>query len=201
MVDYDTVAGGDKFGNFFINRLPANVSEESDDDPAGGRLLYEKGYLGGAPHRVCILFCMCLLENFETNSISLQSDNVAHYFVGDILSSLHRTTLVSGGRDVLLYTTFLGSIGIFVPFVSKEDVDFFQTLEMHMRSVAPPLAGRDHLAYRGYYVPVHNVIDGDLCEQYNSLPAEKKRSIAEELDRTVMEVQKKIEDMRIRSGY
>ncbi|KAI9277669.1 CPSF A subunit region-domain-containing protein [Umbelopsis sp. AD052] len=180
MVDYDTVAGGDKFGNFFINRLPANVSEESDDDPAGGRLLYEKGYLGGAPHR---------------------SDNVAHYFVGDILSSLHRTTLVSGGRDVLLYTTFLGSIGIFVPFVSKEDVDFFQTLEMHMRSVAPPLAGRDHLAYRGYYVPVHNVIDGDLCEQYNSLPAEKKRSIAEELDRTVMEVQKKIEDMRIRSGY
>ncbi|KAG2186047.1 hypothetical protein INT43_002485 [Umbelopsis isabellina] len=180
MIDYDTVAGGDKFGNFFVNRLPQSVSEESDDDPAGGRLLYEKGYLGGAPHR---------------------ADNVAHYFVGDILTSLERTTLVSGGRDVLLYTTFLGSIGIFVPFVSKEDVDFFQALEMHIRSVAPPLAGRDHLAYRGYYAPVHNVIDGDLCEQYNSLPAEKKRSIAEELDRTVMEVQKKIEDMRIRSGY
>lgn len=65
MVDYDTVAGGDKFGNFFVNRLPASVSEESDDDPAGGRLLYEKGYLGGAAHRVCILFCMCPLKNLD----------------------------------------------------------------------------------------------------------------------------------------
>jgi splicing factor 3B subunit 3 len=54
MVDYETVAGGDKFGNFFINRLPTNVSDEADDDPAGGRLLYEKGYLGGASHRVRI---------------------------------------------------------------------------------------------------------------------------------------------------
>lgn len=27
-LDYDTVAGADKFGNFFINRLPADVSAE-----------------------------------------------------------------------------------------------------------------------------------------------------------------------------
>lgn len=121
--------------------------------------------------------------------------------MGDIITSLHRTTLISGGREVLLVTTFLGSISIFVPFVSKEDVDFFQMLEMHMRSEAPPLAGRDHLSYRSFYIPVKSVIDGDLCEQYNSLPAEKKRMIAEELDRSVAEVQKKIEDMRVRSGF
>ena len=28
-LDYDTVAGGDKFGNFFITRLPASVSAQA----------------------------------------------------------------------------------------------------------------------------------------------------------------------------
>lgn len=126
---------------------------------------------------------------------------MCEYFTGDIITSIHRTTLLSGGREVLLTTSLLGSISIYVPFVSKEDVDFFQMLEMHMRAEAPPLAGRDHLLYRGYYIPVKSVVDGDLCEQYNSLPAEKRRMIADELDRPVADVQKKIEDMRVRSGF
>lgn len=33
-----------------------------------------------------------------------------------------------------------------------------------------------------------SVIDGDLCEQYNSLDPAKKRSIADDLDRTPSEV-------------
>lgn len=180
MVDYDTVAGGDKFGNFFVDRLPSVISHDIDEDTTGNRIFHEKGYLQGAPNKV---------------------ENICHYFMGDIITSLHRTSLISGGREVLLVTTFLGSISIFVPFVSREDIEFFQMLEMHMRSEAPPLAGRDHLAYRSYYIPNRSVVDGDLCEQYNSLPADKKRMIAEELDRTVAEVQKKIEDMRVRSGF
>ena len=59
---------------------------------------------------------------------------------------------------------------------------------MHMRSEMAPLCGRDHLAFRSYYFPVRNVIDGDLCEMYNSLETSKQRSIAEELDRTPSEV-------------
>ena len=35
-----------------------------------------------------------------------------------------------------------------------QDHDFFQHLEMHMRSEFPPLCGRDHLSYRSYYYPV-----------------------------------------------
>lgn len=108
---------------------------------------------------------------------------------------------MAGGREVLLTTSFSGAISIYVPFLSKEDIEFFQMLEVHMRAEAPPLAGRDHLLYRSFYIPVKSVIDGDLCEQFNSLPAEKKRMIAEELDRSVADVQKKIEDMRIRSGF
>lgn len=137
----------------------------------------------------------------DTYGIIMKVENQCHYFLGDIITSVHRATLISGGREVLLVSTLLGGLSLFVPFVSREDVEFFQMLEMHMRSEAPPLAGRDHLSYRSFYIPVRAVVDGDLCEQFNTLPPEKKRMIAEELDRSVPEVQKKIEDMRVRSGF
>ncbi len=90
----------------------------------------------------------------------------------------------------------MGGIGALLPFTSREDIDFFSHLEMYMRQENPPLLGRDHLSYRSYYTPVKNVLDGDLCEQYNTLEATKQRSIAKELDRTPTEVGKKLEDIR-----
>jgi splicing factor 3B subunit 3 len=180
MTDYDTVAGGDKFGNAFVVRLSSDVSQEVDDDPTGNKLTFEKGYLQGAPNKL---------------------QHIAEFHIGESLTSIHKVALVAGGREVLLYTTLLGRIGILIPFVSKEDVDFFQAVEMHMRTEAPPLCGRDHLAFRSSYVPVRNVIDGDLCESYGLLPPEKKRAIAEELDRTAAEVAKKLDDMRNRVAF
>ena len=38
-----------------------------------------------------------------------------------------------------------------------------------------------------------------MCEQYNLLIGDKKRMIADELDRTPAEIQKKAEDLRIRA--
>lgn len=117
---------------------------------------------------------------------------MAHYFPQDIPMSIHKTSLVAGGRDCLLWSGLQGTLGILIPFVSREDVDFFQTLEQHLRSEDAPLAGRDHLIYRSYYVPVKGVIDGDLCERYTLLPADKKQMIAGELDRSVREIERKI---------
>lgn len=34
-MDFDTMAGADKFGNVFMARLPQEVSEEIEDDPTG----------------------------------------------------------------------------------------------------------------------------------------------------------------------
>ncbi|GAA6004559.1 hypothetical protein JCM10207_000934 [Rhodosporidiobolus poonsookiae] len=172
MVDYETVAAGDKFGNIFVNRLPKGVSDEVDEDPTGAGIMHEKPYLMGAPHRTNLL---------------------AHYHIGDIPTSLQKVSLVAGGRDLLLYTGLMGTVGVAIPFVSNEDVDFFTTLEMHLRSEAPSLAGRDHLAYRSAYAPVKAVIDGDLCEQFRRLPQAKQASIATELDRSVAEVLKKLD--------
>ncbi len=71
-----------------------------------------------------------------------------------------------------------------------------------MRTEQGSLVGRDHLAWRGYYVPVKSVVDGDLCETFARLPANKQSAIAGELDRTVGEVLKKLEQLRVTaSGF
>jgi len=178
MVDYDTVAGGDKFGNIWINRLR---EEDGDDatDPIGGSRA-DKGYLNGAFHRTN------LMVNFH---------------VGEIVNSIQKTTLVTGGQEVLVFTTIMGGVGGLIPFVSREDVEFFQRLEMHLRIENPPLCGRDHLAYRSSYHPCKDVVDGDLCEQFNTLPAATQSRIAEDLERTPSEVAKKLEDMRNRNCF
>ena len=181
MVDYNTVAAGDRFGNIFVNRLDPKVSEQIDDDPTGAGILHEKPILMGAPHKAKM---------------------ICHFHVGDLVTSVHRVSLVAGGREVLLYTCLHGTIGILVPLVSKEDVDFISTLEQHIRTEQGSLVGRDQLSWRGYYTPVKGVVDGDLCETFARLPGTKQSAIAGELDRTVGEVLKKLEQLRVTaSGF
>lgn len=179
MVDYETIAGGDRYGNIWIVRCPTEVSALSDNDITGNTLIHEKGSLQGAAHRL---------------------DTIAHYYLGDIPTSIQKTTLVTGGRSVLLITGLMGSISLLIPFVAKEDVEFFQQLEIHMRSEDKPLSGRDHLMYRGYYAPPKSVIDGDLCERFVLLGIDKQRLIAGELDREVSEIKAKLENQRIRNA-
>jgi len=102
MVDYLTVAAGDKFGNVFLNRINDKWSDEVDGDSTGAGLLYEKSYLNGAPRK---------------------TEMLAHFHVGDVLTSIQRAALVAGGREVLLYTGFSGTIGALIPFTSSEDVE------------------------------------------------------------------------------
>lgn len=133
--------------------------------------------------------------------------------------------LVSGGRDVLVYTTISGSIGALIPFQTKDDIEFMSTLEMvslwinisglpsthsdtwplltfqHMRTLGVSLTGRGHISYRGYYVPVKSVVDGDLCEAFSALPYSKQQQVASDLERTVGDVLKKVESFRTSSAF
>lgn len=180
MVDYETVAGGDKFGNLWLLRCPPKVSEEADEEGSGSHLVNDRSYLQGSPHRLALM---------------------THFFPQDIPTSLQKTQLVAGGSDVLLWSGLQGTLGILAPFATREDVDFFMSLEQHLRAEDAPLAGRDHLAYRSYYVPVKGVIDGDLCERFGLLSTDKKAQIAGELERSVREVERKIADMRTKVAY
>ncbi|KAL0368761.1 UNVERIFIED_CONTAM: Spliceosome-associated protein A [Sesamum calycinum] len=141
-IDFDTMAGADKFGNVYFVRLPQDVSDESK------KILPVKA------------------------------------------------SLIPGGGECIIYGTIMGSLGALLPFTSRDDVDFFSHLEMHMRQEHPPLCGRDHMAYRSSYFPVKDVIDGDLCEQFPTLPMDMQRKIADELDRTPGEILKKLEEIR-----
>ena len=126
---------------------------------------------------------------------------LANFHVGEVVQSLHKTTLTPNGSECIAFTTLSGSVGALMPFKHKEDVEFFQTLELHLRQEHPPLCGRDHLAFRSSYFPCKAVIDGDLCEEYNVVPASVKTDIAEGLDRTPQEVAKKLEEFRTRYAF
>ncbi|KUI65719.1 Pre-mRNA-splicing factor rse1 [Cytospora mali] len=180
MVDYESIAGSDKFGNVWILRCPEKASLEADEPGSEVHLTHARPYLHATPHR---------------------TELMVHFYTQDLPTSICKTSLVVGGQEVLLWGGIQGTIGVLIPFVSREDVDFFQSLEQHMRAEDPPLAGRDHLMYRGYYAPVKGVIDGDLCERYSLLPNDKKAMIAGELDRSVREVERKLSDIRTRSAF
>lgn len=133
LMDYDTVAAADKFGNITILRLPHSISDDVDEDPTGNKALWDRGLLNGA---------------------SQKAENVCEFHVGETVMSLQKATLIPGGSESLIYATLSGTVGALVPFTSREDFDFFQHLEMHMRNENPPLCGRDHLSYRSFYYVV-----------------------------------------------
>ncbi|KAF5254508.1 hypothetical protein FANTH_766 [Fusarium anthophilum] len=130
IVDHESVVGGDKFGNLWIVRCPEKASKEVGE--GGNCFINAQNHLRGAPTR------------FET---------AAHFFTQDIPTSITKTNLVVGGQDVLVWSGLQGSIGGLIPFATREDADFFHKLEVQMRTEDPSPVGRDHLMYRGYYVP------------------------------------------------
>ncbi|KAF2194857.1 hypothetical protein K469DRAFT_546523 [Zopfia rhizophila CBS 207.26] len=177
MVDYETVAAGDKFGNIWMVRCPAKVSEAADESLDGQHLVQDKPYLGGAPNRL---------------------DLIMHYFTNDIPMAVQKTPLIPGGDKVLFWAGLQGTLGAMIPLESRKDFKLFQQLELILRSEDKPLAGRDHLAFRSYYSPVKNVIDGDLVERFLVLNKAKRESVANQLDGSwsVSDVESKIWNMR-----
>jgi splicing factor 3B subunit 3 len=55
-IDFDTMAGADKFGNIYFARLPQDTSDEIEEDPTGGRIKWEQGKLNGAPNKVMDMY-------------------------------------------------------------------------------------------------------------------------------------------------
>lgn len=179
LLDYDTVATADRFGTFAVLRLPAAVSEAVEAD--GTVLSAKRDTLFGSGNPL---------------------EKQAEFYLGDTIVSLSKAALVHGSREVIQYSTVSGSIGIFVPFASRNDALLVQNLEMFMRAEAPALiAGRDHQSYRSSYNPVKSVIDGDLCEQFMRLSADRKLAAAQILDVSPEEILRKLQSIRSSVGF
>lgn len=173
-LDFNTVAGSDKFGNVYVLRLPENAND-SVESSSGSRILWDQGHLNGAPTKV---------------------DLLAHYHLGELPTSVTACSLLPGGRKMVLAATVSGGLYAFLPLEAKDDVDFFTHLEMFLRQETTSLCKREHMSYRSYFSPVKNTVDGDLCERFGSMPYSKQQEFAETQQRTPAEVLKKLEDVR-----
>ena len=173
LLDINTVAVGDKFGNVSILRLPKGA-DVGAIDVTGARALWDSSREDATPK----------LETLCT------------YHVGEVVTSMTRASLVAGGAESLIYVTVTGRVGAFVPFTSREDVEFYSSLEGFLRAEAPRPTGRDPQAFRSYYAPMKHIVDGDLCDAYAQLPYDAKQNIAEQLEKSVGEIMKKLEDTR-----
>eukprot|EP01028_Stygiella_incarcerata_P012604 TRINITY_DN7926_c0_g1_i1.p1 TRINITY_DN7926_c0_g1~~TRINITY_DN7926_c0_g1_i1.p1 ORF type:complete len:1261 (+),score=358.49 TRINITY_DN7926_c0_g1_i1:117-3785(+) len=174
-MDMLSIAGADKFGNFYVSRLSSSVDDSEDEVSGGDRFLWKRG---------------------QTNGANQKAMDIINFHVGDVITSLRPASLVLGGVQSIIYSTIGGSIGAFVPFSRKSDVEFFKKLEELMRQETLPLCGMEHMKYRSLFVPVRNVVDGDFVESFTTLPREIQDRIADELEFTPMEIAKKVEDFR-----
>lgn len=216
-LDYDTAAVGDKFGTVAALRLPAAASAAAEADPTGGKFAFGGGGGGDASSAAAAAAAMGAAGAPPVVGAPHKLATEASFYVGDAVTSLSRGTLqagvggnVGGGddpsaaapassRETLVYSTLSGSIGALLPLSSRDDVEFFSSLEARLRSDAPgatQLAGRDHASWRSSFYPARHVVDGDLCERFSSLPAAARAAIAKALDRTPLEVVRKLEDAR-----
>ena len=175
VLDFDTIAVSDKFENIVILRLPPGCDEEAEDDPTASRFKWECGYLNGAAFKM---------------------EQICTFYVGDMITSLHKCALAPMQNEIILYGTSTGAIGALMPFETREELDFFAHLEMYMRLENLSMVGREHLSFRSSFEPVKDVIDGDLCEMLGSLDYSKQKIISGELERSIAEMQKKLEEMR-----
>lgn len=114
-----------------------DADENFTDDPTTYRLKWESGFLNGASYKF---------------------DQVAHFYLGEVATSICRAAITSTSSETIIYGTANGGLGVLYPFDNKEDIEFFNNLEMYLRNEKPPMSGRDHSAYRSFYAPVKVIV-------------------------------------------
>lgn len=108
LLDWNTVAVADKFGNVSVLRVLADSSVV----PHGSRSLWN-----------------------DTDKLVPKMELLCQYHVGEVVTSLTRCALVAGGAESLVYVTVTGRIGALVPLTTRADVDFYRSLEGEMQAI------------------------------------------------------------------
>ncbi|CRG96985.1 splicing factor 3B subunit 3, putative [Plasmodium gallinaceum] len=175
ILDHHTIIAADKFDSVFILRVP----EEAKQEEYG---ITNKCWYGG--------------EIMNSANKNRKLEHIMSFHIGEIVTSLQKVKLSPTSSECIIYSTIMGTIGAFIPYDNKEELELTQHLEIILRTEKPPLCGREHIFFRSYYHPVQHVVDGDLCEQFSSLSYETQRKIAADLERTPDDILRKLEDIR-----
>ncbi|KAI5967274.1 RSE1 [Candida margitis] len=182
-LDYDTVIGGDKFGNIFVSRLDREQSRQVDQD--------------------WTVLKQTARDSPNLNSCVFKLQTLCQYYIPDIITSFSLGSFNLGGEECIIYTGITGTIGVLIPLISKTEVELMHNLKLAISAYNDQVnvAGKNHAKLRSYYNPVKNVFDGDFMELYLNLPLDVKLTIAKRLNKSVGEVEKKLNDVRNRSSF
>ncbi|KAG5354548.1 Pre-mRNA-splicing factor RSE1 [Yarrowia sp. B02] len=155
-VDYQTLAVGDRFGGFTMLRIPAEASKLADEDFSAVHLRQ--------------------LEPTFNATARYRFDHVTSFHLEDVPVNIG---MFSGS---LVVSCLLGTVASFTPVASDKEGRQLKTIEKFVAESDPGLMGRDHLKFRGYYVPVKGVVDGDMVREVLEMSAEKRKEVAEKSD-------------------
>lgn len=183
MLDYDTLVIGDKFGTISILRVPTDISEISDLDVEGELLEAKPPKLNGAPERL---------------------ENLMNFYVGDVITGMKSCKLGLSTEQVVIYSGMNGSIGMISPLKSLREVNFFSDLQKmvlaQLNDIKWNLTEREHLKYRGYYIPTNACIDGDIVDLFTELPLAAQQKISNEMEKPIDAISNRIADFIGRVG-
>jgi splicing factor 3B subunit 3 len=162
MTDHASVACGDRFGNFTLLRIPADISDEAEIDPSGVGMIWEHKDMSGSPNKLEV---------------------ISAFHVGDVICGM----AFSVGQTCLVYGTVGGQIGAFIPFQRDWNVSLCKRLEAAMAKRVFSF-DRHWELYRSYYLPKRNVIDGDLLLLFLKLGHEDRETVARDAGASVVEI-------------
>mmetsp|Transcript_16692 Transcript_16692/g.2327 ORF Transcript_16692/g.2327 Transcript_16692/m.2327 type:complete len:101 (-) Transcript_16692:240-542(-) len=95
-----------------VCRIPEMNDQDIEENPQFFKSRWEQGYLNGAPFKM---------------------EALCNFYHGEVITSLQKALLISTGNEVVIHASTMGGIGAYYPFETKEDIDFFLHLEMHMK--------------------------------------------------------------------
>ena len=164
----------DKFGEIFIFELPTETQQIALN-PYSVLLQPNKYLYNASPNKL---------------SIGMQ------FYTGDIATSFIPTTMTINGKPIILYSNFMGKLSALIELKHQSDKEFYQTLEMHMKLHFSNVSEREQISFRSAINPIKNVIDGDLCELFMLLDEDVQQQIANEMEKEISDIIKKLIDMR-----
>ncbi|CAL9738129.1 pre-mRNA-splicing factor Rse1p [Monosporozyma servazzii] len=187
-IDANTIIGGDRFGNLWTLRIPAEV----DESMIMKDVVSPRNNVMEAPFKLELKnhFFINDIPMWYSSAISVQmSDRPSIIYGGlqgtigiltPLLSKLQIKTVMKLQEGIVNLESLIISDKMSKMTIDNKDEDGNKKIEEYDGEVwtnrntkdelhpegYTSLVDRDHLSYRSYYAPVKNVIDGDLCERF-----------------------------------